>query len=611
MKEEGTFQGARFSGIALALGLLAVVPQMADGQTTVYLHDFGTNTITEHPYIVAPGTFDANLSNSSWTNSKAAWTSYAGSSGQAIALSNSSNVVITLSFDVASGYEFSLTAFNFWRMRSTTGAQNWDMAVNGIAVGSGTVPTTGAFIGQTNVANTVTGLTGTVKVNMSLTGASGAGTFRLDDFQLIGSVTSTSGNTPPVISYNPAGTNQSATVGNLLTVTVTATDPEGDDIILTDVSLPPGASFDGALGASPVSTNFTWTPSSTGTFTAAFAAEDEYGAAVTSQIQIVVTEPAGPPSAPASIWASATNSTDFTAAWSSVSGATSYRLDVSLYPAFVTTGTLLDEDFDGSTALPAGWTDWGTANNTDHESSYPNCRALSAVGGQTRLITPRVNYPTQLVFFAESSEQGAGYTTTNYYSLDGGSSWSPIGTFTVNMTGVTNIQALTSAPNLSGSTGVMFRFVSAFSTWYVDDVKVNGVAEGKPSFIAGYSNRTVSGTSQSVTGLTVDTTYYFRARAVNGEGTSGNSTTTTVTTLNAGWTLSPFTAVGAYVSQKQSLTFPGSTNEKYTLEYKAEISDTTWTAILTGVPGTNTTMTLMDTNARDRVYYRVKAELYP
>jgi len=596
-------------GVALAMGM--GIPQTAEAQTTVYLHDFGTNTISPHPYTEAPGTFDANLSNSSWTNSRATWTNYAGSTGRALSLVNSSNTTIVLTFDVAVGYELDVTSFNFWCQRSTTGAQIWDMSINGISVGTGTIPTAGTAIGETNVANAVAGQTGIVSVVLHLSGSTGGGSFRLDDFELIGTVSDGSGNNPPVISYNPSGTNQTATVSNQLTVTVTATDADGDDIILTDVSLPSGAVFDGAIGTSPVATNFIWTPSTTGTFTASFAAEDEYGESVTSRIQIVVTEAASPPAAPASIWASATNISDFTAAWSAVSGATGYRLDVSLHPAFVTTSTLLDEDFDGSTALPPGWTDWGTANNTDHESSYPNCRALSAVGGSTRLTTPSVNYPTQLTFFAEASVEGDGKTTTNYYSLDGGSTWSQIGTFTVDQDGVTNAQALTSSPNLSGSTGVMFRFVSAFSTWYVDDVKVCGVAEGNPSFIAGYSNRTVSGTSQSVTGLTADTTYYFRARAVSGEGTSGNSSTATVTTLKAGWVPGPFTVIGGFVSQNQALTFEGSTNGQYTLEYKAEISDAGWQEVRTDIRGTNAIMTLIDTNARERAYYRVKAELYP
>lgn len=155
----------------------------------VYQHDFGTTSINTHPYTSAPNILDANLASSSWSNSTGNWTSFAGATGEAISLNNSSGTPsITLTFNVASGYQLSITQFDFWRRRSSTGAQNWSMSINGINVGSGTVPTSGSSIGLTNVLNTVSNLTGTISVVISLSGASGTGTFRLDDFTLIGSV---------------------------------------------------------------------------------------------------------------------------------------------------------------------------------------------------------------------------------------------------------------------------------------------------------------------------------------------------------------------------------------------------------------------------------------
>lgn len=172
---------------------------------TIYQHNFGTTTITAHPYTVAPGVFATNLSNSSWANSNSAWTSSVGSAGEAITLSNSSGTpTITLTFDVASGFAVNVTSFNFWRGRSATGAQNWSLAINGTAVGSGTVPETGAAIGNTSVSNAVNGLTGTVTVVLSLSGASSTGTFRLDDFTLNGIVYPLPGPTAAVQS--PVGT---------------------------------------------------------------------------------------------------------------------------------------------------------------------------------------------------------------------------------------------------------------------------------------------------------------------------------------------------------------------------------------------------------------------
>ncbi len=235
-----------------------------------------------------------------------------------------------------------------------------------------------------------------------------------------------------------------------------------------------------------------------------------------------------PPVAPSSIWASATNSVDFTAAWSAVSGAASYQLDVATHGSFSGGGgagaTLIDEDFSSF----SDWTDSGTAIDTTnaHYGAASPCRGL---GTGATLTSPRVNSPTQMTFYVDSSSGGNGKITTNYYSLDDGVSWSPLGSFIVSTVGATVTQVLTSSPNLSASTNVKFRFVSAFSTWYLDDVKVTGGA-GTPSYVEGYSNRAVASTSQSVTGLTSGATYYFRARAVNAAGSSLNSPTGSVIT---------------------------------------------------------------------------------
>ncbi|MCB0785287.1 MAG: hypothetical protein KDC02_13900, partial [Flavobacteriales bacterium] len=210
------------------------------GVSQIYLHDFGNTTITAHPYTVAPGTLDAGLSNSSWSNSNSAWTSFAGSSGQAISLNSSGGTpVITLTFDVASGYEAEITSFDFWRRRSPTGAQNWSMTINSIAVGSGTVPTTGAAIGVTSVANPVSGLTGTVTIELSLSGATGTGTFRLDDFTLNGSVVLSASQT--VLEFDtPVSATVAENVGTT-DLTLTIANPDGSNASSVDVVLLSGA----------------------------------------------------------------------------------------------------------------------------------------------------------------------------------------------------------------------------------------------------------------------------------------------------------------------------------------------------------------------------------
>ena len=171
---------------------------------TIYLHDFGTVDITSHPYTVPPSTFATHLSNSSWSNSKSAWTSYNGQSGKAIAMSSVSGTqTINLTFDIETGYQVSISKYNFWRQRSNTGPTGWSMTINNINVGSGTNPTTGAALATDpiDVSNGVNGQTGSINVQITLTGGTG-GTFRLDNFQLVGSVTTLGQSAPTTQASN-------------------------------------------------------------------------------------------------------------------------------------------------------------------------------------------------------------------------------------------------------------------------------------------------------------------------------------------------------------------------------------------------------------------------
>jgi len=160
------------------------------GNAQIYHHNFGNSTINSHPYLIAPTTFNTNLSNSSWTNSIGNWTSNNGASGEAIRLTTASVATITLTFTVAPNFEASITSFDFWRQRSNFGPQNWSMTINGIPVGNGITPTSGAATGNLNVTNAVSGLTGTVTIIISLTGNTNNGNFLIDDFKLFGTVVS-------------------------------------------------------------------------------------------------------------------------------------------------------------------------------------------------------------------------------------------------------------------------------------------------------------------------------------------------------------------------------------------------------------------------------------
>nr|WP_322623948.1 T9SS type B sorting domain-containing protein [uncultured Flavobacterium sp.] len=172
-------------------------------QSQIYLHNFGTTNTISHPYQAPPTTLATNLSGSEWTNSTNTWITYAGNAGRALGLDDANGETITLTVNIAPNYQVEISSFDFWCQRSSAGPRNWSMTINGINAGnSGTnqIPTNGSMRGVTPVANAVTGITGTLRVVISLSGATGAanGNFRLDDFTLNGIVTPTC--TPPVVS---------------------------------------------------------------------------------------------------------------------------------------------------------------------------------------------------------------------------------------------------------------------------------------------------------------------------------------------------------------------------------------------------------------------------
>jgi hypothetical protein len=174
--------------------LVLFMVQFGWAQPKLYYHSFGTTTISGKPYSVSPSILHPHLStsSSSWTTSASGFVNTTGRSGEALSLSDSSGTpTYTLTFTVPTGYKLLISQFDFWRESSDTGAQNWSLSINNINVGSGIIPSTGAFIGATNVANPVTEITGTVTVVLSLSGATGSGSFKLDDFTLIGTVEST------------------------------------------------------------------------------------------------------------------------------------------------------------------------------------------------------------------------------------------------------------------------------------------------------------------------------------------------------------------------------------------------------------------------------------
>ncbi len=289
-----------------------------------------------------------------------------------------------------------------------------------------------------------------------------------------------------------------------------------------------------------------------GTKTFTFVATNTQGS-VTQIVSATVT--LAPPAAPASIWASATNTTDFTAAWSSVADATGYRLDVSTNETFSAGGggggsldisgyDLLQFDSSQTYTLPAGTViEPGgyviIARNQDKaafESQWGVTLAANVVFLNSGGSIPQLN-GSETFLLRDASD----------VTVDGQTALAISGQVTVQRTDATadatsaSSWTSTAAPANStpgsggvgnGTGGLVINEYSEHGTYTYEFVELYyDAASGPPSYVAGYSNRTVAGTSQSVTGLTAGATYYFRARAVNGGGSSPNTSVASVTTL--------------------------------------------------------------------------------
>lgn len=253
-------------------------------------------------------------------------------------------------------------------------------------------------------------------------------------------------NSPPYLILNPADTNRTVLTGEEIVMEVTAGELDGDEVTLSAANLPDGAVFspNPLTGTAPLTNEFAWTPAATGEFAVVFRAEDPDGADEKT-ILFSVSDPD---------------------------------------PAI-----LLEENFDESSSLPAGWSNAGSENETSHFQSPPNCRAM---GSGDTLTTPPVDYPTNLSFFVDASNSGNNQTAWVLYRIGAGE-WVQCHTFTVHSAGATESVSLTDWPDMVGGEDVQFQFVSSFNTWYLDDVLIRGqVLADQPPVLVPIGNRMVA-----------------------------------------------------------------------------------------------------------------------
>ena len=291
------------------------------------------------------------------------------------------------------------------------------------------------------------------------------------------------------------------TAGTNVPVTVTMTTVEA------------GASYaDGVL---------TFTPATDGAYTFNFSATNDNGGSATASLAVTATLPAPELADPA---ATAIGNDRFTANWQAVAGAASYLLDVATSDSF-SAGSggadLVSEGF--ATAAPAGWTMTGVGSY----SSLPYVGTLlegslsikfDSTGDAARTPTFAAGAATNLQFWAYGNG-GSGST----FAISGlvNSVWTLLDTVTIAQNGATYNVALDPQ-----TTQIGFYFTKAVNC-ALDDVVVQASDAGSSTLVL--SGQSVADTSFEVTGLDMDTTYYFRVRAV-GNLTGPNSDAGTATT---------------------------------------------------------------------------------
>ncbi|RYZ39545.1 MAG: hypothetical protein EOP49_30160, partial [Sphingobacteriales bacterium] len=280
----------------------------------------------------------------------------------------------------------------------------------------------------------------------------------------------------------------------------------------------------------------------------------------------------------------------FTANWDALPGATSYRLDVSTSPTFGTTQTATDlfisEYIEGSSnnKYIEIYNGTGAAVNlADYRlRSYSNG---STTAGQDVLLSGTLANGATIVYKNSAATIYAGAATNNgavnfsgndavalfkistnsnvdifgRIGTDPGTAWTSGSFSTLDKTLVRNAN-VTGGVTTNPATG--FPTLATEWTQFNVDTTTNLGSHtfnaSTPSFVTGYENLTVSGTSQLVNGpeITPSTTYYYRVRGVSGAQTSVNSTPViSVTTLAAPPTFGSISQVVATVCDGGQATF--------------------------------------------------------
>ena len=200
----------------------------------------------------------------------------------------------------------------------------------------------------------------------------------------------------------------------------------------------------------------------------------------------------------------------------------------------------------------------------------------------------------------QTGPDGSTFILSNWYfsgpnALDGETSNStaatpfPIGTYSYGVVTIPDAPTATAATSVTHESFTANWNASNGATKYFLDVSTTSAFS---SFVSGYNNKDVGNvTSSAVSGLSSSTDYYYRVRANNSAGTSGNSNIISVTT-----TAPPNTTIQFKNSSASVAETSGTYNLVVTISYPSQTAATTADVVLiTGDPadiGNYTTQTV-------------------
>lgn len=407
----------------------------------------------------------------------------------------------------------------------TIGGTTTVSAINGTATFTNLTATSAALVSGATIAFSSAGLTSATSSTFTIPAPppatlSTGGTTTLS----FGSQTSLTNSTSQ--SFNLSGSNLTGAPGNI-TVSAPNTDFQVSNNNSTWAATTTIGYSSATLASSPVYVRFS--PQSSG----AKSGNITFSGGGVSAPPTVALSGTGNLTVPVANAATNIVNAGFTANWSTVSEAVNgYALEVGTNSSF--SAPLISQGFESTTFPPTGWTTTGWTRSTA-AADIKNGGAAAIAGSNTgTLTTAAVSKPTSISFYLGRSNNSTAKTLTIEVSTTSqASGFTPVATFDhSNVPSASYDQYSVDLSAYSSFSTVYIRFNKSSSTtspWRLDDIVINGLA----GLVTGYDPLLIpsQGTNSAlITGLSPNTTYYYRVKSADANGVSANSNVVTVTT---------------------------------------------------------------------------------